>query len=265
MKYFLKKLKIALQKEYDIDSYLKKSYKAFIENSRLARVKLNVVLHKEFDLDNYVKKSFGTVKENTKITCAKLNIILHKKVDIDYYVKKAVKEIIKSAKTACVKLNLILHKEVDLDYFVITSFKKTKEVIICAYEKLKTALQKQYDIDSCAKKALYSFAVFMLKRKKLFSSPFRYIIRAAAVVSIRARKVIIAISKFATLERIIIRKRIKQRRNNKVKARFEQERENIAFLTEFLNSLKEEFGADISFSLVSVNSDEGSFDVINEQ
>lgn len=254
-----------MQKEYNIDSCIKKSFRAIIDSSRLVFAQLNYALHKEFDLDNYVKKSFSTVKENTKITCAKLNIILHKKVDIDYYVKKAVKEVIKSAKSACLKLSILLHKEVDLDYFVITSFKKTKEVIRRAYERLKTALQKEYGIDSYVKKALYSFAVFMLKRKRLFSFPFRYVIFTADVVSIKARKVIIGLSKFVTLERIIIRKRLKQRRDNKVKARAEQERENIAFLTEFLNSLKEEFGADISFSLVSVNSDEGSFDVINEQ
>jgi len=226
--------------------------------------KLKNVLQKEYDIDSFIKKLFNAIFRNTKSGCAKLNIVLHKEYDIDTHIKKSFKATVKSVKIACAKLNIILHKEIDLDYYVIKSLKAIRENAKLIYPKLKTALQKEYDIDSHVKEALKRLAVFMVSCYRLFNLPTRYLIRAAAVAVIKARNILICLSKFVVLKRIILRDAIKQRRNNKVKARLDQERENIAFLTEFLNSLKEEFGADISFSLVSVNNDEGSFEVIRE-
>lgn len=226
--------------------------------------KLKSALQKEYDIDSFIKKLFNAIFRNTKSGCAKLNIVLHKEYDIDTHIKKSFKATVKSVKIACAKLNIILHKEIDLDYYVVTSFNKVKEGLIRTYPKLKTALQKQYDIDSYVKNTLKSLAVFFVSCFRLFNIPTRHVLRTAAVAVIKARNILICLSKFVVLKRIILRDAIKQRRNNKVKARLDQERENIAFLTEFLNSLKEEFGADISFSLVSVNNDEGSFEVIRE-
>ncbi|NMC55903.1 MAG: hypothetical protein GYA50_01600 [Eubacteriaceae bacterium] len=216
----------------------------------LARLK--IALQKEYDIDSYVKKFFKSIVKNTKSGCAKLNIVLHKEIDFDYYVKKSLKTIIESTKCAYPKIKIVLHKEVDFDYYVKKLFKSTVASGRRAYPKIKTALLKEYDIDSYVKKALSSFGVFTVKCAS-------HIISAVAFVSAKARKILISLSEFAASKRIIIIDALKQRRNNKVKARLEQERENIAFLTEFLNSLKEEFGADISFSLVSINNDEDEF------
>lgn len=226
--------------------------------------KLKTALQKEYDIDSHVTKLFKSVKERALNACAKLNIVLHKEINFDFYAKKAVKAVIKNTKSACVKFNLILHKEFDLDYYVIKYVKAINASLRRTYPKVKAALQREYDIDSYVKEALTNFAFLLLKLYRLSNSSSRLIMRAAAVISIKTHIIFIGLSKFVVLKRIIIRDAIKNRRNNKIKARLDQERENIAFLTEFLNSLKEEFGADISFSLVSVNNDEGSFDVINE-
>lgn len=228
----------------------------------LARLKS--ALQKQYDIDSCIKNFFNEIIKNTKNVCAKLNVVLYKEYDFDSYVKKSGKAFIKNTKIAFFKLNVILHKEIDLDYYVIKSLKAIRENAKRIYPKLKTALKKEYDIDSYVKKALSSFVVFLVRCYRLFNLPTRYLIRAAAVISIKTHKIFIGLSKFVVLKGIILRDAIKQRRNKKIKARLDQERENIAFLTEFLNSLKEEFGADISFSLVSVNNDEGSFEVINE-
>lgn len=238
--------------------------KNFFEKLKTENIlaRLKIALKKEYDIDSYVKKFFNAIIKNTKNVCAKSNIILHKEYDFDSYAKKAGKAVIKNTKTAWVKLTHILHKEFDLDFYVIKSLKAIRENAKRTYQKLKTALQKEYDIDSHVKMSLKSLAVFLVSCARLENPLTRLVIRAAAVLSIKAIKIVISFLKFAVLKRIIIRSYIKQRRNKKIKARLDQERENIAFLTEFLNSIKEEFGADISFSLVSVNNDEDSFDVI---
>ncbi|GEM_PF-6940967 len=203
-------------------------------------------------------------KLKTENILAKLKSALQKEYDIDSFIKKLFNAIFRNTKSGCAKLNIILHKEIDLDYYVIKSLNAIRENAKLIYPKLKTALEKEYDIDSHVKEALKRLAVFFVSCFRLFNIPTRHVLRTAAVAVIKARNILICLSKFVVLKRIILRDAIKQRRNNKVKARLDQERENIAFLTEFLNSLKEEFGADISFSLVSVNNDEGSFEVIRE-
>lgn len=248
----LARLKIALQKEYDIDSYVKKFFKSIVKNTKSGCAKLNIVLHKEIDFDYYVKKLFKSTAANAMRTYPKLKIVLHKEVDFDYYVKKLFKSTVASGRRAYPKIKTALLKEYDIDSYIKKAFRAIKESARRAYPKIKTALLKEYDIDSYVKKALSSFGVFTVKCAS-------HIISAAAFVSAKTHKILISLSEFAASKRIIVIDALKQRRNNKVKARLEQERENIAFLTEFLNSLKEEFGADISFSLVSINNDEDEF------
>lgn len=251
------RLKNVLQKEYDIDYYIKKSIIAVFIKTKHVCVKLKHALHKEYDIDFHVKKLIKAFIRIAKNICVKLNYVLHKEVDMDYYVKKSFKTVTSHVNLARVKLKRALYKEYDLDYHVI-------KLTYSIFDNVKQTRLRRYYLEQKLKSLAYRVCVYMIRYKRLLNSPCRHIIRAAAALLNNANIIFISLAKFAASKRLIIKSRIKQSRNDKVKSRIEQERENIAFLTEFLNSLKEEFGADISFSLLSVNSDEDEFIAINE-